>query len=393
MGWKWEEMEDRYEFEQHIVHAPASIVTHEDLEKYIGDLANYEFPKHKAPWNFHIIPNFEGGTAIFLQIHHCMADGIALVRILLGGVTPKPRSQMVEGDEKTLAQSAKVGDKTAKTPFYFLKLVISIPLLVVFMLIAWPDKSLFHREKKLTGKKVAAFSKNGMDLVRIKQACKEFSKLMGTKVTVNDMILAVYGVALDKYCKAKKVASPKQIGINMPINVRSLKEEVRMENAFAIIMPQLPVDSEHIGEANTNEKDKLSARLRMINKNLAELKNSTMPLAMYLTQRVTINCLPTILSKALVNFVGNKNSAVLSNVPGPTDRMWLEEKRIEWMGFLVPGRADIGLGLSALTYAGELRIGIQSDSSILDEPELLSKFFEESMELYIAAVKTPDNRV
>ena len=34
-------------------------------------------------WQFHLVDNYAGGSALIARIHHCYADGIALVRVLL----------------------------------------------------------------------------------------------------------------------------------------------------------------------------------------------------------------------------------------------------------------------------------------------------------------------
>src|SRR4030095_887023 len=34
-------------------------------------------------WQFHLVDHYEGGSALIARIHHCYADGIALVRVML----------------------------------------------------------------------------------------------------------------------------------------------------------------------------------------------------------------------------------------------------------------------------------------------------------------------
>src|SRR5204863_8213594 len=34
-------------------------------------------------WQFHLIGDYAGGSALVVRIHHCYADGIALVRVML----------------------------------------------------------------------------------------------------------------------------------------------------------------------------------------------------------------------------------------------------------------------------------------------------------------------
>ena len=39
-------------------------------------------PAHPM-WQFHLVDHYEGGSALIARIHHCYADGIALVRVML----------------------------------------------------------------------------------------------------------------------------------------------------------------------------------------------------------------------------------------------------------------------------------------------------------------------
>src|SRR5215831_3757823 len=39
-------------------------------------------PRHPL-WQFDLVANYRGGSAVALRIHHCYADGIALIQVLL----------------------------------------------------------------------------------------------------------------------------------------------------------------------------------------------------------------------------------------------------------------------------------------------------------------------
>ncbi len=39
-------------------------------------------PAHPM-WQFHLVEHFDGGSALVARIHHCYADGIALVQVIL----------------------------------------------------------------------------------------------------------------------------------------------------------------------------------------------------------------------------------------------------------------------------------------------------------------------
>jgi len=48
-------------------------------------------------WRIHLVEDYEGGSALVVRIHHCIADGIALISVMLsitdGGKSPPRRKQ------------------------------------------------------------------------------------------------------------------------------------------------------------------------------------------------------------------------------------------------------------------------------------------------------------
>ena len=55
----------------------------EELQAYVSDLASTPLDATKPLWQFHVVDNYAGGSALIMRIHHCYADGIALVQVML----------------------------------------------------------------------------------------------------------------------------------------------------------------------------------------------------------------------------------------------------------------------------------------------------------------------
>ena len=55
----------------------------EELEEFVSDLASTALDPSRPLWQFHFVENFLGGPVIVQRIHHCYADGIALVQVFL----------------------------------------------------------------------------------------------------------------------------------------------------------------------------------------------------------------------------------------------------------------------------------------------------------------------
>jgi diacylglycerol O-acyltransferase len=55
----------------------------EALRALVADIAATPLDRSQALWQFHLVDGFGDGAAIVARIHHCIADGIALARVLL----------------------------------------------------------------------------------------------------------------------------------------------------------------------------------------------------------------------------------------------------------------------------------------------------------------------
>lgn len=141
-----------------------------------------------------------------------------------------------------------------------------------------------------------------------------------------------------------------------------------MENKFAAVMLDLPVGIPDF-----------HARVAATKKRLDALKRSPEPLFTYGTVRLMLKALPAGMSRGLINYLAGKVSCVISNVPGPQRPLYLEGHRIRGMMFWVPQRAEIGIGVSILSFAGELMIGVLCDTAVVEDPKALVDCFSEEL--------------
>ena len=82
-GCWWEEDED-FELTSHIrrIALPGDAGKAE-LQEFASELASTPLDKYRPLWQFHFIENYVEGPAVVTRIHHCYADGIALVQVML----------------------------------------------------------------------------------------------------------------------------------------------------------------------------------------------------------------------------------------------------------------------------------------------------------------------
>ena len=61
-----------------------------ELEDLAGELASTPLHAGRPLWTFHLVEHYRGGSAIIVRIHHCYADGIALMHVLMQLADPDP---------------------------------------------------------------------------------------------------------------------------------------------------------------------------------------------------------------------------------------------------------------------------------------------------------------
>ena len=67
---------------------------------------------------------------------------------------------------------------------------------------------------------------------------------------------------------------------------------------------------------------------------------------------------------------------MLTNVPGPREPLYLAGRKIDQVMFWVPQSGRLGLGISILSYAGGVMLGVATDEGLVADPERIVAEFE-----------------
>lgn len=70
----------------------------QELERMVSDLMTIPMDRSKPLWSCHLIENYNKGCALFFRLHHCIADGISLVYVMLSTADKEPGGTPVFGD-------------------------------------------------------------------------------------------------------------------------------------------------------------------------------------------------------------------------------------------------------------------------------------------------------
>ncbi|MEL7060175.1 MAG: WS/DGAT domain-containing protein [Acidobacteriota bacterium] len=331
--------DDGFDLARHIFPLDLELRTKEQLQNYIGRIAGDPLPDDRSPWQLQFVEEYgEESSAIVCRMHHVLGDGVALMPVIFSLMDRESTTEQV-ATRGTRGSMWKVIGKAA---------LAGLPLLVS-QAVRPADRSIFHGEP-LSGTKRVAWTP-AIPLDRI----KDLKNRQG--VTVNDVLLTLVSGAFARLAR-RRGETVDEVRVSMPVNVRSASAQPKMENRFAAAFVDLPVPI-------TDPRE----RLREVHRRTTALKESAQPMIYFGAATMMLKTLPRGVSRRIIDFYARKATAVLSNVPGPVETLRIAGRKVSGMLFWVPQRADIGLGISILSFSGDVRIGIFSDVAILDDPD------------------------
>jgi diacylglycerol O-acyltransferase len=365
--------DDDFDLERHIflapplVDDPEALTGPEKLQAYVAGLASVPLSQDRPLWELHFIPHLSDDRSAFLgRVHHVMADGMSVLPVIFSLMD---RSE--DDDTAEIDREARAMNKPRSSAATLVKAALAGPLLLLQKLLWKADKNLLHGPA-LSGKKRVAWTRP-IDV----ELLKKIKDAAG--VTLNDVLMSSVAGAFDRYAIQRSGAPLDQLRMSMPINIRAHEEEPKMENKFAAVLFELPV-----GITDPRQ------RLQVMSQRLARLKGSIEPIFTYGTVRLMLAVLPLWMSRALIDYLGNKCTCVISNVPGPRRQVQLAGRHLRAMLFWVPQRADVGIGVSMMSFAGKLYLGVLADTALVDDPaELVDAFTLELEELREAVAVAP----
>ena len=371
------------------------------LERFASQLASSPLDPTKPLWQFHLVERYQGGSALVARIHHCYADGIALVQVLLSLTdTSRDSSKASRLDKAWLKQDAepvarRVGavDKYMKHGGKMLEQGLAMyrdPTLAgliakeggeiareLVTALALPDDPPSLLRGRLGVSKRVAWAEP-LDLEEVKavgRACE---------CTVNDVLMAAAAGALRGYMLERGEAlDGMTLRATVPVNLRPLEHAKKLGNHFGLVFLELPV-----GEANPLR------RLERVADCMNQLKNSRQAIVAY-GLLAALGVAPPPLQELALEMFSRKASAVATNVPGPQQALYMAGCTLREMMFWVPQTGSIGIGLSILSYRGQVHFGLISDARLIPDPDNVIRRFGAEFDklLYLAMMGNWDERL
>ena len=375
------------------------------LQALCGKLATEALDPARPLWQFHLIPSYEGGSALIVRIHHCIGDGIALISVALsitdGGNDPPSRKKRgpadpAAGDGDWLTDSViqpltdiavkalgLTGEGMARSVGALSQpqqLLGSVEMArvgyqvvgdVAALAVMSDDSPTRLKGMPAGDKRVAWNEPLPLDAV------KSISK--GLNCSINDVLLSCVAGAIGQYLRERDDdPAGKEIRAMVPVNLRPLDQAWQLGNKFGLAPLVLP-----IGISNPIE------RVYAVRQRMSELKGSYQPLLAFAVLAVAGLMIKPV-QDAILNLFAKKATAVMTNVPGPQQPLTFCGSTIRQTMFWVPASGHIGVGVSILSYAGGVQFGLITDSALCPDPQaIIDRFQPEFDKLLLVTLMLP----
>jgi diacylglycerol O-acyltransferase len=363
------------------------------LQAMMSDIISTPLDRSRPLWHYYLLDGYKGGSVIACRLHHSIADGIALMRVLLSMTDLTPDAPLstdpVEKDapdkergllstlvspatslaRTTWRTTGNVADfalhqsmETLRDPWRLVdvaKVGAGSAARLAKMVLRTPDpQTPFKGELGI--RKATAWS-DPLPLPEVKAVSKALNG------TVNDAMMSTVAGALRRYLQDHNFPVDNlNIRALVPVNLRPLDEPLELGNRFGLVFPTLP-----IGAADVHERFIETRRF------MNEIKDSPEAVVAFSVLQA-LGMTPTDIESLFLTFFATKSSMVLTNVPGPQVQLYLAGSPLREIMAWVPQSGGLGMGISILSYNGGIMVGVTTDVGLVPHPEeIISNFYIE----------------
>jgi diacylglycerol O-acyltransferase len=340
--------------------APADLET---LKALVGDLVTAPLDHGRPLWEVHLIEGVGDGAVLLTRVHHAVADGIALARVMLSATDGGDPGPGVGGDgHRTSAFGALLHGGISAVAHPRRAATRGLADAGTLTKLLWPggEDSRVLKGDGHVGHHVAWSTP--VELWRVKHTADAY------RVTVNDVLMAALAGALRARILAAG-AEPERLHALVPLNLRPLDEPVSADlgNHFGLVLADLPVD---MGDPVD--------RLWEVNRRMDAIKRSDEGAISYGILDL-MGRAPTEVETRLLEYFTSKASMVVTNVRGPQRTISLAGTPVAGTLVWAPCSGDMRMTVSIFSYAGKVTVGFLTDAGIMPDPQPLADTFRREL--------------
>ena len=346
------------------------------LEELVSDLIAMPMDRSKPLWDVYLLEGYGKGCALLVRMHHAIADGIALGRVLLSltdsdgqpvEFAPHPPSDAGVGARlAALARPATAaisagraiaheGTEALLHPERLDSLAHTVEsdarAFAKFLLPGSDAHSALKGELGVPHRVAWAT----MSLATVRRTARAFD------ATINDVLVAAVAGAVGEHLRARG-DDVDEVHALVPFNLRPLDQPLPRDlgNRFGLVLLGLPVGIEDPVE-----------RLCAVQEQMGAIKSSHEGAIAYGILGI-IGRTPPLVEDRLVNFFSAKGTMVLTNVPGPRHPVTLAGTPVRGVLVWAPCSGGVGMSVSVFSYAGKVSVGFLVDAGLVADPQPLA---------------------
>jgi diacylglycerol O-acyltransferase len=344
------------------------------LQDFIGDRIATPLDHSRPLWEVYLIDDFGSGCAILVRIHHSIADGIALARVMLtltdGGEPGPGIAETAHSNGSRLgaiAHAAGVavheGVESLLHPEHARTLAAGAAddaQTLAKLLLPGADPQTAIKGEQSVAHRVAWSAP--VPLWRVKRAGRAHG------ATVNDVLIAAVTAAIGRHLRDQG-DEVDEVHALVPFNLRPLDRPLPRElgNRFGLVLLGLPVGV-----------DDPPARLAEVKRRMDAIKDSHEGAFAYGILGL-MGRTPPQLEARLIDFFTAKGSMVLTNVPGPRRKLSLAGTPLAGVLVWAPCSGSVGMSVSVFSYAGKVTVGFLTDAGLVPDPQALADAFHDEL--------------
>jgi WS/DGAT/MGAT family acyltransferase len=373
----WEDDPD-YCVEDHLErrelrHPADEVALYDLINQKVNEPLDFKHPL----WQLTLVDNYPAGSVIITRVHHCIADGISLMQILLQMThtstveSGNPANPDSAGRNKVSVETSKTGAVSAparprRVALYNQPAFMEVLAAAVRIVFRKPDPPSLL--KGPLGRRKTVLWSEAFPLTEIRNIARV------KHATTNDVLMAIASGAIRRYLDLHGEARTHNLRAFVLVNLRTRAIDEELGNKFGLVFLTLPVALEQPLE-----------RLGMVKQGMDQLKSSAEYAATYLILKI-LGWMPEWIENIAIKIFDRKGTVVATNVPGPRNPLYLAGAPILSIMAAVPQSGRIGVGLSFISYNDEVIFGLNVDSGLVPDPEVLLHLFSEEFKCFQNAI-------
>jgi diacylglycerol O-acyltransferase len=347
LGLPWWQDDPAFDLDRHIrrltLAAPGD---DQALQSHVEDHLHLPLDREHPLWEVQLIDGHRDGAVVFARVHHAMADGISLARVLMS---------LTDGEQRTPDEepAPSRGDRVAASA-------------------ALVRDGVGRLARLGTPSGGAALVRGGTRTAEVAAQLlltHSPTSLLSGSPSTSKRVVWTGPMPLDALKGVSHGARPVDLVTMVPVNLRPLDRPLppTLGNRFALVFFTYPSGT-----------PQLLARLAETKRRMDWLKHSPEAPLTYALMGLIARTAP-LLERALVDFFADKAVGVTTNVVGPTAPRMLAGVPVTGVLGWVPGSGRHVLGTCIFTYAGSVRVGLMADAAVVHDPETLLAAFEDEV--------------